>query len=413
MANRRRRNGVKILSDERGQALVLTALCMAVLLGALALAIDVGLLFRAKRNMQIAADAAATAGALDYLYNGSVSSAKSAAKAAAAANGVSDGTGGAQVTPSMPPIDGPNTGNTSFMEVQVSTSNPTFFMKIFNIGSVTVAARAVAGIPTAGNTCLWLTSTSGVGLMLQGSYDIESPGCGIYVNSPSSNAFSVTGNGGTINAAYLDVVGNSPPSHQTSPTPATMNAAPRTNPYGNLTGPTPTNGLCTTTVNTSSTVTGKVNAGGLANAICYTKAVTVKNATLGPGIYVFEKGVTISGTVTVNGGTLDVYGGSFNQSNGTLALTAPTSGAYNGIAIMQPASNTNELQIQFGSSTAKLDGIIYAPGAEVYMQDNGGNVTAAGIVASYLYVASSTLRLPSYAAAHPSTAPGRVVSLVE
>ena len=49
----------------------MTALSMTVLVGFLALAIDVGMLFRAKRNMQIAADAAAIAGALDYKYNGS------------------------------------------------------------------------------------------------------------------------------------------------------------------------------------------------------------------------------------------------------------------------------------------------------------------------------------------------------
>ena len=39
------------------------------LMAFLALAIDVGTLFRARRNMQIAADAAAVAGALDYKYN--------------------------------------------------------------------------------------------------------------------------------------------------------------------------------------------------------------------------------------------------------------------------------------------------------------------------------------------------------
>ncbi len=55
--------------SESGQVLVLTALCMTAFLGFMALAIDAGLLFRAKRNLQIAADAAATAGALDWKYN--------------------------------------------------------------------------------------------------------------------------------------------------------------------------------------------------------------------------------------------------------------------------------------------------------------------------------------------------------
>ena len=46
-------------SGENGQVIVLVLMSMGLLLGVLALAIDVGVLFRAKRNVQIAADAAA------------------------------------------------------------------------------------------------------------------------------------------------------------------------------------------------------------------------------------------------------------------------------------------------------------------------------------------------------------------
>ena len=62
---------MRIKRDEVGQTLVLTALCLGAMLGVVALATDVGLMFHARRNMQIAADSAAVAGALDYLYNGS------------------------------------------------------------------------------------------------------------------------------------------------------------------------------------------------------------------------------------------------------------------------------------------------------------------------------------------------------
>src|SRR2546426_8649910 len=48
---------------EGGQALILTVLAMAVLLGFAALAIDVGLVFEDRRGQQNAADAAALAGA--------------------------------------------------------------------------------------------------------------------------------------------------------------------------------------------------------------------------------------------------------------------------------------------------------------------------------------------------------------
>src|SRR5258707_15075779 len=103
---------MKILRDENGQTLVLTALCMTALLGFMALAIDVGLLFRAKRNMQIAADGAALAAALDYYYNNATASnpvahAQAAGQTAATANGVTDGTNGT-VTINCHPTSGPN-----------------------------------------------------------------------------------------------------------------------------------------------------------------------------------------------------------------------------------------------------------------------------------------------------------------
>src|SRR3954452_22519230 len=70
------------LRDESGSVLVIAALSMTALLGFVALATDVGLLFRTRRNVQIAADAAAIAGALDFLYNGSSSSAIGAGETA-------------------------------------------------------------------------------------------------------------------------------------------------------------------------------------------------------------------------------------------------------------------------------------------------------------------------------------------
>ncbi|HEY4781918.1 MAG TPA: pilus assembly protein TadG-related protein, partial [Chthoniobacterales bacterium] len=59
---------MKRLKDESGQALIVTALCMTCLFGFAALATDVGLMLREKRLLQIAADSAAIAGALELTY---------------------------------------------------------------------------------------------------------------------------------------------------------------------------------------------------------------------------------------------------------------------------------------------------------------------------------------------------------
>jgi Flp pilus assembly protein TadG len=423
------------LLDEQGSALILVALGFSVLLGFTALAVDMGQMFHAKRNMQIAADAAAVAGSLDYLYNGSVTSAKAAAKSASSSNFYTDGTNSVTVTPNMGPTVGAYAGNTNFFEVIVSQPVPTLFMATVGKKTMTIEARAVAGTPVPGDVCIWVMNPTGADMNVQGSYDIETPKCGIYVNSPASSSFSTTGNGGTINALFLDVVGNSPPSHQTTPTPATINTAPRTNPWGNLTGPTPANGGCSTS-NTDATTTSltgtlgtvTVTGPGAGNAKCYsnTAGVTLKDVTFGPGVYVFENGVKLQGTDTIQGpGTLDIYSGAFSQvNNAVLNITAPTSGTYNAIALMQPATNTKALSIQMGSSNSTMIGYIYAPGANVNMQDNGTgacspNATttrgteSTGIVAGTFSVGPSQLCINSYDLAHPTTTPNRVVTLIE
>jgi Flp pilus assembly protein TadG len=405
--------------NESGQALVLVALSMTVIMGFMALAIDVGLLFRSKRNLQIAADAAATAAAVNYLYYGNISTAKSAAVAAAAANGVSISVSDVHSAPTY----GPYTGSTPGAYFEVIPQQPVganFMGVITHTSTTNVAARAVAGTPTASDACIYIASPTGSDVFhLQGKTTINAPGCGIYVNSSSSNAIQITGNASTVNATYFDA--NGPyTGRQTSPTPITPNAPAVSDPLGNISGPNPAsacNAGNTVTVATVKTTTPISSSNGVT---CFSSSnVTLSAGITLPGgvVYVFENGVTIGGTMTLgssnSGVTLDIYSGTFNQGNSNLSVYAPTSGTYNGIAIMQPASNTNQLQVQFGSGNETLDGLIYAPGAQVYLQDNGGGVTATGVFADTMFIKSSSLTIPSYSAAHPTTTPLRSVTLVE
>jgi hypothetical protein len=438
---------MKRLRSEEGQTLVLTALCMTAMLGFMALSVDVGVLFRAKRCLQTAADSAAIAAAQDYMWNQSATTAKVAGKAASSTNGYTDGTNSVSVYINVPPANGPNAGVAGFAEAIVAQPVGMGFMGMFGRGSVSVTARAVAAAPNNGSACIWLMGNSGTDLDIQGSYDIEAPGCGIYVNSPSNNALKVTGGGGTVNAAFLDVVGNNSGNHSTSPTADTLNSGVRSSPWGNLSGPSYPSACSITSTLTSITTANVASVSGSAtnNVVCFTKAVTLNNGVVLPGaangvVYVFENNVTIatgatvtlgSGTVspatgcTTNcvfsnevGATMELAGSAtLNQnSNSLLNIYAPAtlSSPYDGIAILQPATNTTELQIQFGSNNEVLDGYIYAPGAEVFMQDSGGGVTASGIVAASMFEKTSQLYIyTNYDTAHSSTTKNRTLTLVE
>ncbi len=435
---------LRIRNDESGQVLVITVLCMTVLMGFMGLAVDVGLLFRAQRNLQTAADAAAIAGALDYLYNNSSTKATTAAQQASATNGVTQGSNGTVVAVSTPPTHGPNTGSGGFVEVVVTQPNPTIFMSTFsqllggtNFSTVNVSARAVAGAPGTSNACVYvLNPTAAQAMELQGSFDVSTPKCGVVVDSNNADALDFTGAGGTLTAGSISVVGGDGGQvGDASPAPVT-GAFPVSDPL-NIAGPTTANSGCTTGAsgNTSAatSLTGTISTpvGGI---ICYSNAVTMTNVVLGSGtkpiVVVFENGVTVGGTVGSGSGgsTIDVQGGAFNINTGTVLnitapsvapLTSPAAAAIPaGIALMEPLSNSSEIKIQKGDATGTLTGIIYAPAAELFLQDSGGDKSGGitlvtDLIVNTLFDKTATLTINSYSLANPTITPLRIVTLVE
>lgn len=127
-------------ATEQGSTLVYLALILVVLLGFMALAIDVGNLYGQKRRVQNAADAAAVAGAWQLCHqNGSQVTA--AAQAYARDNGADD----AQVE-----IDSWK------VKVVASKAVETYFAGILGVNQVTVRATAEAGCSQASSACgLW------------------------------------------------------------------------------------------------------------------------------------------------------------------------------------------------------------------------------------------------------------------
>ena len=410
---------MRLRNDENGQMLVVSAFLILVLFGFLALSCDIGILFRTRRNLQIAADAAATAGALDFYYNGSVISAESAAQAGASANGVTNGQDGTAITVNSPPADGPNSGVLGDVEVVIRKPNPTIFMKMFGYDSVSVAARAVAGTPLPTKNCVYVLSPTGAGAMqLSGSFDVSVSHCGVVVDSSDPDALQFTGSTGYLTASSVSVVGGDGGQiGDSNPTPVT-GVPPQNDPL-RISGPVPPDDCTQTSAATS--LTGPISGPGAGNVLCFTNTVSMNNVNLGQGVYLFENGAATSGAITSGPGgvTLDIYSGTFTLNSGTvLNLIAPISGDTNGVALMEPASNSSQITIQKGNVTGSLTGIIYAPSAQLYLQDSGGD-TSGGIslttdlIVNTLVDKTATLTVDSYSEENPSTTPLRSVALVE
>jgi hypothetical protein len=403
--------------------------------------------------MQTAADAAAMAGATELYYNGATN-VNSKAYAAAKANGVDNtATGNVVLVATGTTLPG-GFACASCVEVRLSKPSPTLFMQMLshlqfgtsNYSSVNVSAMAVAGAPGVQQNCVYIMDPSASSsLWIHGAGDINAPNCGVYVNSSDPGALCVTGNAGKSTFSEVSVVGGQgsgnckgdpgPPVHLGSGVQALPAA------WQNI--PSDPRSNCSTVTNVTS-LSGSVAGPGYGNYQCYANGtctsttkkgvttiscnpVTLSSATLGAGIYVFETGVKITGATTIGsnaasgGATVIVTGNSPGSMDGgtydsgtatTFYDYAPTSGTYNGIAIYQPAGDTQQLGLQFGSGSSVFDGAVVAPGAAVDLHDQGGAVNATVLVVGQAYV-NGTINLTNYSTYNPTTTPLKQITLVE
>jgi Flp pilus assembly protein TadG len=119
--------------NERGQAMVLTVLFLVVLLGMSAMVLDVGSWYRADRDTQSTADAAALAGAQALPEN--PAKARQLAQQYAAKNG---GLGSGLISISSQIV------SNDTITVTVKRTAPTFFAKVVGLQSVNVGSKGVA-----------------------------------------------------------------------------------------------------------------------------------------------------------------------------------------------------------------------------------------------------------------------------
>ena len=400
---------MKTLRDESGQTLIMVALSMTVLLGFAAFATDVGVLLRQKRLVQTAADSAAIAGATALKVGGN---ATTAGRADAALNGFNNGTNGITVTINTPVTDdsNPSFNNAGFVEAIVSQSASTpfigTFMHLFNPSSsytgMKVSARAVATDTIVSNPCVNVQNPTlfDPAVSLGGHSLVATPHCGVLINGNVD-----MGGSSRIAAAYLSASGTiqNGGSSSISGGQVVQNAAPTSDPlaYLSQTGNQPTiNGTTCTSPS---------------GAACFLNAPLT--GALSPGVYVFTHSPTLTGAVSGTGITIFVSGTiPFDFIvNGTINLSPPDSGIYKGILIDAPtdiaSAQTNvcrtgsgqnrntpgELYFDFGSSTTTLNGVVYAPSAHMFLQDEGATMTLnADLVIGTLCQQSADISIEGY-----------------
>lgn len=401
-----------IVRDENGQALVLAAVCMTALMGAMALAVDVGYMHYKQSQLQTAADSAAIAAGLELGNCGNTVC--SNMKTAAAQALVEDGITNATITPtsncsvsntsSMAMIinvspcvlgsNDPNKGNTHMAEVVLTEAQPIFFGAMLGIPKMNIVARAEAGdsyinSSNSGGNCVYtksLTFNSS-----DGTFDLKN--CSMYDNGNLQ-----TDNGDSVTASTFLYYGTWSPNNcngscawtlgsgETQPTHTTT---AQIDPLASLAAPTqPANS--TTYTNTTPNSGATLQPGYYPNGINLNSNVSV---TLAPGVYYMNGSINVDSGATLTGTGVTLYfaSGSLQPNSGSaVQLSAPTTSTNGGNANMvvwQSSSNSTGMDLD-ASSQSYYNGVIYLPDAQLTLNSGSGNTINNGSTATALDVQS-------------------------
>ncbi len=384
------------LLDRRGQTLIMLAVSFAMLLALLGLVFDGGRLYFERRQMQAAADAA-TLAALHEMRRGfddADTQVRPAARRDAEMNGYS--TSDSTVTVNYPAA---GLGADS-VEVIISRTVPTTFMRVVGRQQSTVAARAAGQLlRDVGGPCVialrdeeeknTLTVSGSAGL---------SADCGVWANSPDDQAMSAPGGSqGTITAPWTRAGGYTGSNYNVGSQLVAKVAI--ADPLSIMPDTPSAMGAMSNRPAPAKTGTRTIQPGR------YTQGIDSNSGslTLQPGLYVLERGMKITGG-ELYGAAVTIYviknSGGTNDSveintTGVVQLSAPSAadiaGGNTGIqGVLFYGARTNRYTNtghHLGRSTADsyYNGAIYFPAEHV---DWAGNSNTTG---NYSMIVAETI----------------------
>jgi Flp pilus assembly protein TadG len=377
----------QLWSDARGNALMLTALALPVMIGAAGLGVHTMQLAHVKRELQREADSAAMAGAYSLYQSQGNSAATAQANKALTQNAlVPDAT--ATITPGSYTTSG-GTTYTSAMYVRLVSTQPTALMAMFGRSTSDVSAEARAAVVSDGKVC-FLAKESGnnTGITFAGNSTLDL-GCGAGTNSISNSAMNVNGQP-TVKVSPLVAMGGIPSSTAYATGTVLMpNHAVLTDPFAGLnldpSNSDVSNGKCKNgsnwnVINVGSGATVDSSSGSPYAPGCYGTINVQGNLTLKAGTYYLADGANNAGLQVGAQGHLSCSGCTFvltsttpNNANSfatmdinggaEVDLSQSTSGTYSGITIYRDSRGavTNQCCKVNGNSNSTLSGAFYFP----------------------------------------------------
>lgn len=359
--------------SESGQAIILIVFSIIGLIGASALAIDGVNAFIDSRRADTAASAAALTAALTRIEGGDW---RAAALATAAANGYNNDGVTNTVELNTPPLSGPYSGNSEYIEVIVTSHLRTYFGVVVGIPYITSVSLAVSqskpseiGPMFPGYALISLAPKTQcdkhIGFWVHSEATLNLIGGGLFVNSDNSRcAFISFGSGGVRvqdEAFPITVVGgaNIQKSQLISPFPIDTGSAPI--PYP-LAYKMPRVG-CGSKIATVDETTGIMSSGNWDEGIFPPAGVHE----LDGGVYCLQDDFVLGGGQILEGNNVVIVMEDGNikiNGNAEIHLSAPKSGPNQGLLIYMPIGNHGIISLN-GSDESDYRGTILAPGADL------------------------------------------------
>ncbi len=352
--------------DPSGTISVVAALSLTMVVGFAGLGTEASYWYVKKRQMQGAADAASFSAAAALKGGDTFASGNptAAAKAVAAQFGFTDGANGVSITVNNPPSSGPNTGDSSAVEVLVTQPQPRLFSALFMSANPTIGGRAVAAMGGGGTPCVMALNEGNVNdLTVNGTPTLNIPACDLYVNSSKASGALTLGGNAIINANSTHVVGGISISGgaQLNDSNGTFadTGSPVPDPFASDSFSMPAG--CDQT-NWSLPGSNTISPGVYCGGITVNAGATV---TMQPGVYYMNTGsfkVNGSGTITGDGVTIVLTGSGSNYAtvtiNGgaTVTLDEGTKGPIGGLAFFQDRNAPVSPPLGSGSTTNTFNG---------------------------------------------------------
>lgn len=374
----------RLMRDRRGNALMIGAAALPLVLGSAGLATDTIQWALWKRQLQRAADSAAFAGVYAKFQEGS-------AQTAVTRDLNNNNHLWASLLSGFPQVSEPADTTTQryIVEVSLAAQQRLGFSSLFMSAAPVIRVTGRAAAMETDDFCVVaLENTNESGIIIQGSSTVNL-GCGMISNSRSATASVVVNGVGHIVTAE-PVAGAGVVQDVNGVTDEESYHIPQPDPYEGLySTDIPAGEPCR---NRNQHVVSTVGNTTTLSPGCYSGAASFKftggDYVLQPGVYYLDSidfNIT-GGSVTGDGVTIILTGSNPGQvnmnGNGTVDLTAPTSGPYAKLLLMQSAAatNINNTNTLNGTASSAFDGTIYFPNQQVTFSGNAGSMTKCAMV---------------------------------